>query len=179
MSMLVSPEQTGLGDTLGSASIYDTLKIIGASGSIGPDTTSIVLNELIFTAGPNAIVPADYVNQFSFTESVTINDGTSSGTGDVKVPFDLSINYSDTLSIVGGSKVSIPVGSSIWNIIVTGLTFSPNSGGSEVGFLTAQVSDPLATPLPAALVLFGSGLAAMGILGRRKSPRVSKGPAIT
>ena len=172
-----APEQSGLGDTLGSASIYDTLQIYSASGTIESNTTSIVLNELIFTAGPNAVVPADYVNQFSFTENVTVSDGTSSGTSALTVPFNLSINYSDTLTIVGGSKISIPVGPSIWNIVVSGLSFSPNSGGSEIGFLKAQVSDPLATPLPAALVLFGSGLAAIGMLGRRKRSRTSAGPA--
>ena len=128
----------------------------------------MMLNELIFTAGPNAIVPANYVNQFSFTENVTINTGTSSGTAVLNVPFNLSINSSDTLTVVGGTTVSIPVGSSIWNIVVNGFSFAPNSGGPEIGFLTAQISDPPSTPLPAALVLFGSGLGAMELMRRRR-----------
>jgi hypothetical protein len=48
----------------------------------------------------------------------------------------------------------------------------PNSGGSEIGYLTARISEaPAATPLPAALVLFGSGLGAMGIFARRRKAK--------
>ena len=165
-----SATQFSLGNTLGTASIYDTLQVVGTSGMIGPNTSTITLNELIFTAGPNALVPATYNNQFSFTESVTIGTGTAT----LVVPFNLSINYSDTLTVVGGSKLSIPVGSSIWNIVVNGFSFAPNAGGPEIGFLTAQISDPPgATPLPAALVLFGSGLGAMGLLNRRRKAKAS------
>jgi hypothetical protein len=164
-----APEQSGLGSTFGSASIFDTLQIFGLSGPILPSTNSITLNELIFTAGPNATAPANY--QFSFTEKVTINTGTASGTAVLNVPFNLSINSSDTLTVVGGSTVSIPVGSSVWNIVVNGFSFAPNSGGPEIGFLTAQISDPPSTPLPAALVLFGSGLGAMELLRRRRKDR--------
>jgi hypothetical protein len=163
-------QQFSLGDTLGTASNYDQLQILGAQGTIGPNTSNILLNTLIFTAGPNAIVPAVYNNIFSFKETVTIGTGTAS----LVVPFNLSINYSDTLTIVGGTKLSILVGANLWNIVVNGLTIGPNSGGSETGYLTAQVSDPPAgTPLPAALVLFGSGLGAMGLFGRRRKSKAS------
>jgi hypothetical protein len=154
-----------LGDTIGTASNYDQLQVLGVTGSIDPNTTSITLNKLIFTAGYNANVPADYNNVFSFTESMTIG----TGTGTLIVPFNLSINYSDTLTIIGGTTLSILVGSNIWNVVVNGLTIGPNSGGSETGYLTAEVSDPpAATPLPAALVLFGTGLGAMGFFGWRR-----------
>jgi hypothetical protein len=163
-----SSTQFSLGDTLGIASPYDILEVLGTSGTItGTGPSTITLNTLVFTAGPNAITPANYVNQFSFTEYVTINTGTAGGTGSLTVPFNLSINTSDTLSIVGGT-LSILVGSSVWNIVVNPLTLLPNSGGSEIALLTAQVSDPPATPLPAAVVLFGSGLGAIELLRRRR-----------
>jgi hypothetical protein len=52
---------------------------------------------------------------------MTINTGTATGTGTLTVPFNLSIDYADTLAIVG-AKLSIPVGSSLWKIVVNGLT---------------------------------------------------------
>jgi hypothetical protein len=169
-----SATQFSLGDTLGTASNYDILQVLGTSGTIGPNTSTITLNELIFTAGPNAITPATYNNVFSFTENVTIG----TGTGTLVVPFNLSINYADTLTIVGGTTLSIPVGSAVWNIVLNGLTIGPNGGGSEIGFLTAHVSDPpAATPLPAAVLLFGSGLGAMDLLRRRRKARASDVPA--
>jgi hypothetical protein len=177
-----SATQFSLGDTLGSASNYDILQILPYSGTItGTGPTTITLNKLIFTAGPNATVPANYINnpKFTFTESVTINTKTASGTQGLTVPFNLSINYSDTLTVVGGiTKISIPVGSSIWNIVVSALTIGPNAGGPEIGFLTATVSDPSGTtPLPAAFVLFGSGLTAIELLRRRKKSTGLRRPA--
>jgi hypothetical protein len=170
--------QSSLGDTIGSQ--YDQLQIQVASGTIGSNTTSIVLNTLTFVAGVNATVPATYTNQFSFTENVTISTGSGgpSGTGILTVPFNLIISSADTLTILGGTKLSIQVGSSIWNIVVNALTIGPNSGGSETLALTAQISDPpAATPLPAALLLFGSGLGAMELLRRRKKSRGAAVPA--
>lgn len=172
-----SAEQFKLGDTLGILSDYDTLQILGVpQTAFSPGT--ILLNKLIFTAGPNALVPANY-NNFSFKESVAIDTGTGSGTVTLVVPFNLSINYSDTMTVVGGTTVSILVGANLWNIVVNALTIGPNPGGPEIGYLTAQVSDPpAATPLPAALVLFGSGLGAMGLFGRRRKSKASVAPAL-
>jgi hypothetical protein len=52
------------------------------------------------------------------------------------------------------------------------LTIGPNPGGPLTEALTAQVSDPpSATPLPAAFLLFGSGLGAMELIRRRKKAR--------
>jgi hypothetical protein len=168
-----SPTQLKLGDTIGSP--YDILTIAGASGTITTDPSTILLNTLYFTAGVNATVPATYNNQFSFAETVTLG----SGTGTLVVPFNLSISYSDTLTVVGGTTLSILVGANLWNIVVNGLTIGPNPGGTMTGLLTAQVSDPpSATPLPAALVLFGSGLGAMGLFSRRRKRKASAVPAI-
>ena len=160
-----SPTQISLGDTIGSA--YDKLTVLGASGTISANPSTILLNTLNFTAGVNAVIPAVYNNTFSFSETVTI--GTGSGT--LVVPFNLSINYSDTLTVVGGTTLSILVGANLWNIVVNGLIIGPNPGGTQIGYLYAQVSDPMTTPLPAALVLFGSGLGAIGLFSRRKKAR--------
>jgi hypothetical protein len=156
-----APEQFSLGDTLGSASTYDQLIINGSSGTFG--TGSIVLNSLEFIAGVNAIVPQVYNNVFSFTESLTLSDG--AGTA-FTVPFNLSISYSDTLTIVAGTTFSFMDGGSLWQIVVDGLTLGPNPGGTMLANLTAQVTDPPGpVPLPAALPLFVSGLGAMRLLG--------------
>jgi hypothetical protein len=164
-----APTQISLGDTIGSD--FDKLQIQGATGTIGSNTTSILLDKLTFTAGVNAIVPATYNNLFSFAESVTINTGSGgpSGTGILTVPFNLAISFSDTLTVVGGTTLSIAVGSSVWTLVVNGLTIGPNPGGPMT-----QISDPPATtPLPAAFVLFGSGLGAIELLRRRKKARAS------
>jgi hypothetical protein len=169
-----SATQFSLGDTLGNASIYDTLAV-NAMPSTQITSSTITLNQLVFTAGINALVPATYNNIFSFTENVTLGGVTET----LVVPFNLSINTSDILTINGGTTLSFLVGSNVWNLVVNGLTIGPNGGGpGEIGYLTAQVSDPpAATPLPAALVLFGSGLGAMGLLSRRRKSRASAAAA--
>jgi hypothetical protein len=159
-----APEQFSLGNTLGLASDYDRLKINGSSGQF-IDGQSIVLNSLEFVAGVNAIVPQVYNNVFSFTESVKLSDGVGTT---FTVPFNLSINYSDTLTIIG-TTFSFVDGGSLWQVAVNGLTLGPNPGGSMFANLTAQVTDPPGVsqvPLPAALPLFVSGLGALGLLGR-------------
>src|ERR1700735_3874876 len=103
-----APTQISLGDTIGSG--YDKLAIQGANGTLSSTTTSIVLNTLTFTAGVNAIVPATYNDQYSFSENIAINTGSGSGTTTLTVPFNLAINYSDTLTVVGGTSISIAAG---------------------------------------------------------------------
>jgi len=162
-----APQQISLGDTLGTD--FDKLDIQGVTGTISPGP--ITLNTLTFTAGVNADVAADY-NNLSFAENVTIG----AGAGTLTVPFNLSINYTDTLMIVGGATLSILVGSDLWTLVVDGLTLSNDGSGPISASLTAQVSESAATPLPAALILFGSGLGALGLFGRRRKRVTATSP---
>ncbi len=162
-----APQQISLGDTLGTD--FDKLDIQGVTGTISPGP--ITLNTLTFTAGVNADVAADY-NNLSFAENVTIG----AGAGTLTVPFNLSINYTDTLMIVGGATLSILVGSDLWTLVVDGLTLSNDGSGPISASLTAQVSESAVTPLPAALLLFGSGLGALGLFGRRRKRVTATSP---
>jgi hypothetical protein len=158
-----------LGDTLHTQ--YDQLQVVGVSNTTFSPGDTILLNTLNFTAGVNALVPANY--SFSFSESMRI--GTSSGT--LVVPFTLSINYSDTLK-VAASTLSILIDGNLWNLAVNALQIGPNPGGpAETGSLTARITEVGQTPLPAAVVLFGTGLGAMGLFSRRRKSKVSAVPA--
>jgi hypothetical protein len=157
-----------LGDTLHTQ--YDQLQVVGVSNTTFSPGDTILLNTLNFTAGVNALVPANY--SFSFSESMTI--GTSSGT--LVVPFTLSIDYSDTLK-VAATTLSILIGGNLWNLAVNALKIGPNPGGPETGSLTARITEVGQTPLPAAVVLFGTGLGAMALFSRRRKSKVSAVPA--
>jgi len=78
--------------------------------------------------------------------------------------------------IVGGATLSILVGSDLWTLVVDGLTLSNDGSGPISASLTAQVSESAVTPLPAALVLFGSGLGALGLFGRRRKRMTATSP---
>lgn len=159
---------TKLGDTIDSQ--YDQLQVAGITGSNLTANTTADIGTLSFTAGVNATVPHDYTGVYSFTENVSIGGNG----GSLVVPFNLNISYSDTLTVVAGATLSILVGADFWNLAVNSLTIGPNPGGTMVRTLTAYVTEsPAATPLPAALVLFGSGLGALGIFGRRRKPKAS------
>lgn len=159
-----------LGDQMGNASPFDILVVKGAAGTFA--TGPITLNTLAFTAGVNAYVPASY--NYSFSEQLILSDG--SGTT-LTIPFNLNINYSDTLTIAGGSKFSFLDGGSLWQVVVNALTLGPNPGGTMYANLTAQVTDPPVSqaPLPAALPLFATGLGAMGLLGWRRKRKKAAG----
>ena len=64
------------------------------------------------------------------------------GTSQITIPFNLNISYSDTLTIVDGTTFSILDGSTLWQVVVNGLTIGPNPGGTQTAVLTARVTDP-------------------------------------
>lgn len=158
---------TGLGDTIGSQ--YDQLSVGGITDNL--QTGTVVLNTLAFTAGINALVPQTYTGVYSITETMAFDGGAPQ---QLTIPFNLSINYSDTLTIVGGATLSFLDAGTLWQIVVNGLTIGPNPGGTILANLTAQVTNSPGgvsqAPLPGALPLFASGLAGLGFFGwwRRK-----------
>lgn len=156
-------ELFSLGDQLGTSSDYDQLMVNGVSGTL--TTGTITLNTLDFTAGVNAYVPATYT--YSFDETMTVSNG--GGTQTLTVPFNISINTADTISILGGNSLVFAVGNTDWDIVVNALTIGPNPGGTMIADLTATVTDPPGvTPLPGTLVLFASGIGIIGLIGWRK-----------
>ncbi len=156
-------ELFSLGDQLGTSSDYDQLMVNGVSGTL--TTGTITLNTLDFTAGVNAIVPATYT--YSFDETMTVSNG--GGTQTLTVPFNISINTADTISILGGNSLTFAVGNTDWDIVLNALTIGPNPGGTMIADLTATVTDPPGvTPLPGTLVLFASGIGIIGLIGWRK-----------
>ena len=108
----------------------------GVSGLLSEGTVN--LNLLTFTAGVNALFPQDYNGVYSINETMTIG-GTSQP---ISIPFNLSISYSDTLTVVGGTTFSFTDAGTLWQVVVNGLTLGPNSGGTISKMLTAQVTDP-------------------------------------
>ena len=157
-------ELFSLGDQMGTSSDYDQLAVIGVSNAT-LTTGTITLNTLDFTAGVNAYVPATYT--YSFSETMTVNG--SGGPQNLTVPFNISINTADTVSILGGNSLVFAVGNSDWDVTVNALTIGPNPGGTMVANLTATVVDPpVVTPLPGTLVLFVSGFGIIGLIGWRK-----------
>ena len=156
-------ELFSLGDQMGTSSDYDQLMVNGVSGTL--TTGTISLNTLDFTAGVNAYVPATYT--YSFDETMTVSDG--GGTQTLTVPFNISINTADTISILGGNSLVFAVDNTDWDIVVNALTIGPNPGGTMIANLTATVTDPPGvTPLPGTLVLFASGIGIIGLIGWRK-----------
>jgi len=166
-------ELFSLGDQMGTASDYDQLMVNGVSGAL--TTGQITLNTLSFTAGVNAYVPATYT--YSFNETMTVSNG--GGTQTLTVPFNISIDTADTISILGGSSLAFTVGNSIWDVVVNALTLGPNPGGTMTANLTATVTDPPGvTPIPGTLVLFASGIGLIGLIGWWKKQRDASAGAI-
>jgi hypothetical protein len=143
----------GLGDTIYSG--YDYLTGSAVQGTLG---SSIVLNDLAFTAGINATVPQYYPSKYSITETLTIGATQQQ----INIPFALDISYSDTVTI-SEETFSFVDGNTVWQLVVNGMLLGPNAGGTQTAQLTARVSEVSQTPLPAALPLFASGLGGLGL----------------
>lgn len=163
------PANYGFGGTLHTQ--YDALIVDTISGSLVPNST-IRLNSLMFVAGFNALVPAGY--HYSFSETLSIG-GAAPQT--LSVPFDIYMDSGHRLVVPGGQTLSFMVGASLWTLVVNGLTLGPNYGSPQFGYLTAQVTETAATPLPAAILLFGSGLGAMGLISRRRKAKAAAAAA--
>ena len=160
-----------IGSSLSPALQLTNVSVSGNFGSAVP-TLTIKLSEQGFTT-PNAL------NSFDFSSTATLNGMT----GNVKAYFDNSNALFGTTSLLGSSPN--------WQDPNPTDTFAPAfshnaqvSGNTVQPFsltLIAEFSNPAAgvrnssvtgtlnlVPIPAAVWLFGSALAGMGIIGRRK-----------
>ena len=163
---------TQLGNQLDPPSRYHNLFDLALSGTFGEG--QINLDLLGFSAGINATVP-QAINSYSFSETLKLSDG--SGTTLV-IPFNVSINYSDVLTIAGGSTFSFAdSGGSFWQIVLNSLLMGLIS--TAVLYVlrrtTGQVTDPPtghSTGEPACS-LFASGIGAMGMFGWWKKRKKS------
>lgn len=168
-------ELFSLGDQMGASSTDDQL-IVNGVGPAALTTGTITLNTLDFIAGVNAYTPETY--SYSFDETMTVSSGGTGSTQTLTVPFNISINTADTISILGGNSLSFTAGGSVWDIVLNALTIGPNPGGSIVADLTATVTDPPVAPLPGTLALFASGLGIIGFVGWRKKHKNTSATAV-
>jgi len=143
-----------VGDNIGSP--YDIILLSAVDGTItGPGTYG--LNRVHFIVGINSthvdVLPG------LLSQSLTVGAVTQT----LIIPFSLDINYSDTLSIFGGTTLYFPG----YKFVVNGLVLGPVGpySGSQRGRLTAEVT---AVPIPAALPLFAGSLSLLCWLARRR-----------
>jgi hypothetical protein len=104
-------------------------------------------------------------------QASTLNpDGKNSlGIGDLKfkwTAFPTTVQFTDAAGLLNTSLTlaATLLPATTYHLIVTGTALA--NGGSYYFSVAA-------TPLPAALVLFGSGLVGLGLLGRRRRPAVN------
>lgn len=96
-----------------------------------------------------------FVAAASGSGSATYNDGTSvPGLSFGGVSAGYYDTYSQTIATIVGSSYT--------------LAFDYNGSGNNNGFVVAAINSVSATPLPATLPLFASGLGALGLLGWRR-----------
>ncbi len=120
------------------------------------------------TTSSNATINANNgtINLIAGTSGALNNDSLTSDNGShLKTGVEISTGYG---TLTNGNSLSLISGG---NITVGGNSTLVNGGITQVGgsiILGDGGSLSLATPIPAALPLFGSGLIALGLLRRRK-----------
>lgn len=163
--MTTGGSQTGIGDVIGYG--YDQIILHPYTSTIsGPGTYT--LNPIDFVAGPNRY---DATIVFgSLSENLTVGSTTQTLT----IPYSVAIGSADTLTIFGGTTLWFTG----WKVVLDSLTIGPNGGGggphgsgTMSSYLTATVSP---VPLPPALILFGTALAGMAVLGRRRRKQTAE-----
>jgi hypothetical protein len=173
-SFVTSGEATQ--SSLGAAGSYinspwDQLTVEPGSGNF--QLGSITLNKVTFGVGINADVPNPNLQGW-INETITVIG--LFGATSLDIPFNLDINYSDTLTILGGTTLYLPG----FTLVVDSLYFpAVGTGGSWSDYLTAQVyasSSPLAvanTPLPSTWTMLIAGFAGLGYFAYRGSKKSS------
>jgi hypothetical protein len=146
-----------LGDTLNTP--FDQLTL----GAYADDATGLIkLNDVTFVVGINATAPG--FASYSVDQGITIAGNPYT----ISVPFDVAINYSDTLTLPGGVTYWFPG----WKLVTEELVIGPVGVGTWTGKFFGTLS---AVPLPASLPLFAAGLAGLALLGRLRAKKKSIG----
>jgi hypothetical protein len=157
---------SAIGDEIGSP--YDQIILSDSGGSL-TTTGDYKINTLQFVVGGNCY-SCNLTPNGTISEQLTIDGVTQT----LLVPWSwASTGPTDTLYIGAGPSLTFAG----WTVSLLG-NFALSSGGGPVTVdLMAQFVDPptRATPLPAALPLFASGLGALGVFSWR---RKRKGAAV-
>jgi len=155
---------SAIGDEIGSP--YDQVILSDFSSTL-TTTGDYKINTLQFVVGPNCY-SCNLTPNGTISEQLTIDGVTQT----LLVPWSwASTGPTDTLYIGAGPSLTFAG----WTVSLLG-NFALSSGGGPVTVdLMAQFVDPptRATPLPAALPLFASGLGALGLLGWRRKRKAA------
>ena len=110
--------------------------------------------------------PAANGNTFSFTNGIAITCNSSGGSSQCgnNAGVDLSFTISTTAALVGDATA----GAFFWADIINNNRTGAPTGLIDFGLATSPV------PLPPAALLFGTALAGLGILGRRRRKAVAQ-----
>jgi hypothetical protein len=105
--------------------------------------------------------------------TIELNKPTFTTGANALLPAGNLSTFSETVKVPDlGSKTLN--GASLSTLVLNDLTTGPNPG---VGGLTSPATQTAATPLPAAILLFGSGLGAMGLFSWRRKIKASPAAA--
>ena len=141
---------------------YDKLSVQGQTSVLSTAGAFNIAN-LTFDVGYNATTPAFHPYASNLGQVFTIGYSDSLGDqGTLTLPYDININYSDTLTIYSGT---INLANAGYTLTTQALTFGPQGNGQTTQGLVATIT-PVPEPESYAMLLAGLGL--MGAVAKRR-----------